>query len=268
MRAVWGGSYGFPGPLPVSPFKDYIRRNEFVADHFWSAYPEASTTMVLSALEVQERLRARPRADAHPGAVRAAYRRTHRPPAPPLMGNVAGQAYALSVLTPVIPDRAEALRRSRRPPAGRRQPARARPGTHYARWVSSTSSATTRCPRRRRRDPFSVPYLLFTSNLDGPLEPYLDLICERHARGRRPHLGPLRRLPRDHRDAAGVRRLARHNQFDTGFFVCAYPERTVGEVRSALEARERLGTFAIAAQAIDPRELQAAFLERVPAPVP
>ena len=57
MRAVWGGAYGFPGPLPVSPFKDYIRRNEFVADHYWSAYPEASTTMVLSALEVQERLR-------------------------------------------------------------------------------------------------------------------------------------------------------------------------------------------------------------------
>jgi hypothetical protein len=57
MRAVWGGAYGFPGPLPVSPFKDYIRRNEYVADHFWSAYPEASTTMVLSALEVQERLR-------------------------------------------------------------------------------------------------------------------------------------------------------------------------------------------------------------------
>lgn len=49
MRSIWFTSFGFPGPLPVGPFKDYIRKNEFVANHYWSAYPEAATTEVLSA---------------------------------------------------------------------------------------------------------------------------------------------------------------------------------------------------------------------------
>ena len=49
MKAIWGSSYGFPGPLPVESFKAYIRRNEFVANHYWSAYPGASTTEIVSA---------------------------------------------------------------------------------------------------------------------------------------------------------------------------------------------------------------------------
>jgi hypothetical protein len=54
MRRIWGTSYGFPGPVPVSPFQKYIRANEFAADHYYSAYPEASTTMVVSALALHE----------------------------------------------------------------------------------------------------------------------------------------------------------------------------------------------------------------------
>jgi hypothetical protein len=52
MRAIWGTSYGFPGPVPVEPFKAYIRRNEFIANHYWSAYPGASTTEIVSARRV------------------------------------------------------------------------------------------------------------------------------------------------------------------------------------------------------------------------
>jgi hypothetical protein len=52
MRAIWGTSYGFPGPLPVEPFKAYIRRNEYVANHYWSAYPGASTTEIIAAARV------------------------------------------------------------------------------------------------------------------------------------------------------------------------------------------------------------------------
>ena len=52
MRTVWGSSYGFPDPLPAAPFKAYIRRNELEASHFYSAYPEATTTMVLAGLEL------------------------------------------------------------------------------------------------------------------------------------------------------------------------------------------------------------------------
>lgn len=58
MTAIWGTSYGFPGPLPVTPFKRYIRGNEFTVDHYYSAYPAATTTMIKSALALREPLRA------------------------------------------------------------------------------------------------------------------------------------------------------------------------------------------------------------------
>lgn len=40
--------------VPVTPFKTYIRANEFTADHYYSAYPEATTTMIKSALAVKD----------------------------------------------------------------------------------------------------------------------------------------------------------------------------------------------------------------------
>src|SRR5579871_4104627 len=56
MRAIWGTSYGFPGPNPVEPFKEYIRRNEYVANHYWSAYPGYTTTEIISAGHVESAL--------------------------------------------------------------------------------------------------------------------------------------------------------------------------------------------------------------------
>jgi hypothetical protein len=56
MKAIWGTSYGFPGPNPVEPFKDYIRRNEYVANHYWSAYPGFTTTEIVSAQHVEAAL--------------------------------------------------------------------------------------------------------------------------------------------------------------------------------------------------------------------
>lgn len=56
MSAFWGSSFGFPKPLPTAPFKDYIQVNETEADHYYSAYPEATNTIILRALELDERL--------------------------------------------------------------------------------------------------------------------------------------------------------------------------------------------------------------------
>jgi hypothetical protein len=58
MKAIWGSSYGFPGPIPVEPFKAYIRRNEYIANHYWSAYPGASTTEIIAAQRVAAALEA------------------------------------------------------------------------------------------------------------------------------------------------------------------------------------------------------------------
>ncbi len=57
MKLFWGSSYGFPNPLPTGRFKGYIRRHEIVASHFYSAYPDATTTIVLSSLELDAKLR-------------------------------------------------------------------------------------------------------------------------------------------------------------------------------------------------------------------
>jgi hypothetical protein len=56
MKIFWGTSYGFPQPLPTAPFKAYIKENELEASHFYSAYPQATTTIVLASLELEEKL--------------------------------------------------------------------------------------------------------------------------------------------------------------------------------------------------------------------
>jgi hypothetical protein len=58
MTMFWGSSFGYPQPLPTGPFKRYIQAHELTASHFYCAYPEATTTIVLSALEIDERLAA------------------------------------------------------------------------------------------------------------------------------------------------------------------------------------------------------------------
>jgi hypothetical protein len=75
MKSIWGSSFGFPGPRPVEPFKQYIRRNEFVVNHYWSAYPGATTTEIISAGHVEAALaplleQAR---DLEPEAFKSAY---------------------------------------------------------------------------------------------------------------------------------------------------------------------------------------------------
>jgi hypothetical protein len=56
MAAFWGSSYGFPKALPVKPFKTYIQENEVQASHYYSAYPQATITMIRAALELDDKL--------------------------------------------------------------------------------------------------------------------------------------------------------------------------------------------------------------------
>ena len=56
MFGFWGSSYGFPRALPAGPFKDYIRGNALVANHYYSAYPKSTTSMVRAALDLTPRI--------------------------------------------------------------------------------------------------------------------------------------------------------------------------------------------------------------------
>ncbi|HUR85017.1 MAG TPA: hypothetical protein VMY78_06700 [Solirubrobacteraceae bacterium] len=77
MTAFWGSSYGFPKPLPTAQFKKYIQDNETEADHYYSAYPEATSTMIQRALVLDEKFAAlvRNAERMDPDAFAAAYKR-------------------------------------------------------------------------------------------------------------------------------------------------------------------------------------------------
>jgi hypothetical protein len=58
MALLWGSSYGFPGATPPRSFTRHIRANDRPLEHYWSAYPDATTTEIASALRVSDRFQA------------------------------------------------------------------------------------------------------------------------------------------------------------------------------------------------------------------
>jgi hypothetical protein len=56
MKSFWGSSETFPGPLPAAPFQAFFRAHEVDTAHLYCAYPEATVTIVRSALALEQRL--------------------------------------------------------------------------------------------------------------------------------------------------------------------------------------------------------------------
>ena len=54
ISGLYKGATGFPGPRRFGPVDRYIVDHSHHVDHFWMAYPEASTTMVSQALALAE----------------------------------------------------------------------------------------------------------------------------------------------------------------------------------------------------------------------
>ncbi len=175
-----------------------------------------------------------------------------------MSGNVAGQAFALTVLTPIMPGSEDALRAylEQLPRGG--SPLAKLPRTHFGRWVIVPEIVND--PEQPSDDHLSCQYLLFTSNFDGSLDSYLDELCSRLAPEAREIWGRCVGCPAT---AAGAELKAYllHNQIDTGFFVAAYPDATVTKVKDSLRTRERMIEFAVRAQAMEPSELQRSFRE-------
>jgi hypothetical protein len=53
IKRAWGTSFGFPGGGSVTEVREYIQALEYPAAHAYSAYPQASVRMVLSAVRIQ-----------------------------------------------------------------------------------------------------------------------------------------------------------------------------------------------------------------------
>jgi hypothetical protein len=55
IEALYGGARDFPGPFRFRPVARYIARHSHAVDHFYAAHPEATTTSIGQALELQGR---------------------------------------------------------------------------------------------------------------------------------------------------------------------------------------------------------------------
>ena len=115
MKAYWGTSAGFPGPLPGHAFKAFFRRHELPCSHYYCAYPEATVRTVRAATALE------PKLDAFAAGAAAmddaTFEREYE--GVPARGagvpvsrstNVFGGAYLLMVLTPIRPGEEDALR--------------------------------------------------------------------------------------------------------------------------------------------------------------
>jgi hypothetical protein len=74
---LWGGAYRYPGARPMERFKRFIFAKQVCDDHYWCAYPDGSSRMVVSALALREALDgfARKAAALSPDEFATAYRR-------------------------------------------------------------------------------------------------------------------------------------------------------------------------------------------------
>jgi hypothetical protein len=175
------------------------------------------------------------------------------------VSNQAGQAYAFMAMTPVLEGHESELRDYLQGFTQETSPFAALPRTHFARWVIIRDWVNSSA--QPREDHLGCPYLIFTSNLHGGLDGYLDALCAlpeaaaiwSHCAG----------APRP---AAGeaLKAYLLHNQIDTGFFVAAYPDASVEEVTASLALRERLIEFAVSSQGLDAEALQRSFKAAFP----
>jgi hypothetical protein len=165
--------------------------------------------------------------------------------------------YALTVFTPIDPDRLDHLS-TYIDALPTPSPLERLEATHFGRWVIVPDFISD--PKQPHRESLPGPYLLFSATFDGTLQRYLDDLCERLADEAAEIWGCCIGAPQP---AAGpaLQDYLRHNQIDTGLFFAAYPGASVALVKDSLSVREKTIAFAVASQGMSPAEMRAAFLE-------
>ena len=174
--------------------------------------------------------------------------------------NVSGQAYAFMSMTPIKPGEEQPLADYLRGLRDRGPSPLARlPRTHIGRFVIVPDFHHDPTWKQRVEEHLDLNYLIFTTNHDGDLDSYLDELCEKLAPEAEQIWGRCVGCPESARGGA-LKTYLKHNQIKTGIFFAAYGQATVGKVKQALREREKTIAFAIRAQAMQPEELQKAFL--------
>jgi len=128
------------------------------------------------------------------------------------------------------------------------------PGTHVARL---TVVPHLEGPGRRP-DERSDPHLLIAADAEGPAGRWLDAFLAYAAPLLVDVMSCCVGWPGSEDRWLAARWLGEH-RLDAGFSVVAYPDAKVAEVVAALALRERLGAFAVSAQAMSPTQLRDSF---------
>ncbi|MDP1848554.1 MAG: hypothetical protein Q8K79_12245 [Solirubrobacteraceae bacterium] len=167
-----------------------------------------------------------------------------------------GQATALNIFTPIRPGEEEALHAFLAAlPRGAGSPLARSTRTHFARWVI-IDRLPTECikkPDRLRRN-----QLLFTSSFDGDKRTYLEDLMDVLTEQIPEIWGRCEGCPAGPAELVGW--LLDHS-VKSSFFVAAYNQSTVHDVRNALAAREQTLAFALRAQDMDAEQRLRAFRE-------
>ncbi len=174
--------------------------------------------------------------------------------------NVSGQAASFLAMTAIKPGEEDALRSYLEGFRDRgERPLEKVSGTHMARFVIVEKFNCKPSYKQRHPDTLACASLCFSSNLDGPIEAYLDVLCDALAPEAQEIWGRCCGSPAKCEGQA-LKTYLRHNQVNSGFFYAAYPNATVEQVRRTLDQRERLMAFATAHQGVSAEQLQRDFL--------
>ena len=151
--------------------------------------------------------------------------------------NVSGQAYALTVLTPIEDGREEELTAHLDALGdGDASPLARVPGTHIARWVviGEVKFQTGPAPPDAL-----APRLLFSSNFDGDARRRTWRGCGPAWPATPTRSGATAAAIPATQDAAAFAAWMRRHQLDAALFFAAYGEQTVEQVHANLAARTR-----------------------------
>jgi len=172
--------------------------------------------------------------------------------------NVSGQAYALTALTPILDGHAAELTAHLDAlPEGEDSPLARVPGTHLGRWVV-IDEVKHQGHGQRHRDHLSASRLLFTSNFDGELDPYLEKLQAGLGEDADAIWGHCRGYPgRGPRFAPWLKA----HQLEAALFFAAYGGHTLEQVHANVAKRRQLIEFALDAQRLDAEQLKSRFLE-------